>query len=63
MSDLSLEEQAVGARVLRTLAYNQDLAAGAKVKAKFDDDEVNETVPAGKSWNVQASLYIVETDA
>jgi len=50
-------------RVLKTLTHSALLAAGDQVRAEFGEDELDETVPAGKKWEVQASLYIIETDA
>ena len=63
MADLALQELAVGASVHRTMTYHQDVPGGAMVKAEFGQDELSVVVPTGKTWNVQATIFIVETDA
>jgi len=50
-------------RVIKTLTHDAVLAGGDKLKAEFGEDELDETVPRGKSWAVHAAYYIVESDA
>lgn len=63
MADLSFDSTEVDARVRKTLTYHKDLPAGAVIEAELGDDKLEAVVPAGKTWNVQVSFYITETDA
>ena len=60
---LTLNTANFAAHVSKTLTYHEDLPAGADLEMKVGDDELDEAVPAGKTWDVQLSLVITETDA
>jgi len=63
MATLELESEQVGAYTRRTLTHHETYTAGSLVKLELGEDELNEEVPAGKSWTVQATLLVTETDA
>jgi len=39
------------------------LATGAKVKAECGEEELSETVPAGKVWTTVINIRVIEADA
>jgi len=41
----------------------QTLSAGDKVKAEIGEEELDTTVPEGKSWAIILNIRVVETDA
>ena len=63
MADLELVETITPATTRKEVTETQTLAAGGKVKCEVGDNELSETVPRGKVWDVVANIRIVERDA
>ena len=62
-ANLSLENESIPSVVRRTLTYHEDHAAGDQLKLECGEDELDEEVPAGKTWDVQVTILVTETDA
>ena len=62
-ADLEFEVTSTPAQVKKEVTCIETLAAGGKVKMEIGEHELDEAVPAGKSWAVVANIRIIETDA
>ncbi len=62
MADLLLEEVNLSARSRKSLSVHRDILAGTLVKLEVGNDDIDIVVPAGKSWDIQVSVVIDETD-
>ena len=63
-ADLEFEVTSTPAQVKKEVTcIVRTLAAGGKVKMEIGKHELDEAVPAGKSWAVVANIRIIETDA
>ena len=61
MAEFEISERP--ARIVKEATLVQTLSAGAKVKAECGEDELSETVPAGKEWATVIVVRVIETDA
>lgn len=51
------------AQVIKTLTHGSSLAAGGKLKLEVGENELDETVPTGKRWDVWVEIQVVESNA
>lgn len=63
MAALELTETTTDATTRLEVTETQTLAAGGKLKMEIGQNELNELVPRGKTWQIVANIRIVETDA
>jgi len=63
MAALELVEKTTHAVTRKEVTETQTLVAGGKVKCEVGNNELSETVPQGKVWDVVANIRIVERDA
>jgi len=61
---LELATTTITAQSIKELVYTTTLSATQQLKAEVGpEEELDETVPEGKSWAVSIAIKIIETDA